>query len=166
MGEARTAVARNWSDAEETADCGSVGNRSMAVNGAAVNDTVANWEGPGACGDSGAVITVTVPSDTPSGDTVYLSGNYNVLGTGIGSDDDWLANDYPMVKTGTDTWSLTITGVPTAAFQYKFTLGSWGTVERTGSCGYAADRDFGFNTADATYTANDTVAAWDSVGSC
>jgi glucoamylase len=156
----------NWSNAEETASCGSVSNRSMTVNGGTENDTVANWEGPGACGDSGAVIDVTVPSDTPSGDTVYLSGNYNVLGTGIGSYDDWLAMDYPMIQTGPDTWTLTITGVPVADFQYKFTLGTWGTVEETSSCGYVSDRTFDFNDSDATYTASDTVAAWDGVGSC
>ena len=46
----------------------------MTVNGGTVNDTVANWGGPSACGDSGAVVNVTVPASTPSGDTVYLSG--------------------------------------------------------------------------------------------
>jgi glucoamylase len=156
----------NWSNAEETADCGSVGNRSMTVNGGTVNDTVANWEGPGACGDSGAVINVTVPSDTPAGDTVYLSGNYNVLGTGIPSSDNWLAGAYPMIQTGPGTWTLTITGVPTADFQYKFELGSWDNVEETSSCGNVANRTFGFNTPDQTYTANDTVAAWEGVGGC
>jgi glucoamylase len=159
-------LGNNWSNAEETADCGSVSNRSMSVNGGTENDTVANWEGPGACGDSGAVIDVTVPSDTPSSDTVYLSGNYNVLGTGIGSYDNWLAMDYPMVQTGPDTWTLTITGVPVADFQYKFTLGTWSTDEETSSCGYVNNRTFDFNDSDASYTANDTVAAWDGVGSC
>ena len=77
------------------------------------------------------MVNVRVPSDTPSGDTVYLSGNYDVLGTGIPSSDDWAADDYPMTQTGTDTWSITITGVPAAAFQYKFTLGSWSNVEET-----------------------------------
>jgi hypothetical protein len=156
----------NWSNSEETADCGSVSNRSMSVSGGTENDTVANWEGPGACGNSGAVINVSVPSGTPSGDTVYLSGNYNVLGTGIGSYDNWLAMDYPMIKTGADTWTLTITGVPVADFQYKFTLGTWGTVEETSSCGSVSNRSFNFNDSDASYTANDTVAAWDGVGSC
>ena len=156
----------NWSNAEETASCGSVSNRSMPVNGGAENDTVANWEGPGACGSSGAVINVTVPSSTPSSDTVYLSGNYNVLDTGIGSYDNWLAMDYPMIKTGADTWTLTVTGVPVADFQYKFTLGTWGTVEETSSCGPVSNRTFDFNDPDATYTANDTVAAWDGMGSC
>jgi glucoamylase len=159
-------LGNNWSNAEETSDCGSVSDRSMSVSGGTVNDTVANWEGPGACGDSGAVINVTVPSDTPSGDTVYLSGNYNVLGTGIPTADNWLAPDYPMIKTGTDTWTLTVTGVPDAAFQYKFELGNWNNVEETSSCGYVSDRTFGFDTPDETYTANDTVAAWEGVGGC
>ena len=154
----------SWSNVEKSASCGDVANRSMSVNGGTENDTVANWVGPGACGDSGAVINVTVPSKTPSGDTVYLSGNYDVLGTSIPSSDDWVATDYPMTKTGTNTWTLTITGVPAAAFQYKFTLGSWSNVEETASCGYAANRTFGFDTADQTYTANDTVAAWEGAG--
>jgi len=156
----------SWSNVEETASCGYVANRSMPVNGGTQNDVVANWAGPGACGDSGAVISVTVPSDTPSADTVYLSGNYDVLGTGIPSYDDWLAMDYPMIETGPDTWTLTITGVPVADFQYKFTLGSWSSVEQTSSCGYVANRTFDFNTADETYSASDTVAAWEGVGSC
>jgi glucoamylase len=156
----------NWSNAEETASCGDVSNRSMAVNGGTENDVVANWEGPGGCGDSGAVINVTVPSDTPASDTVYLSGSYDVLGTGIPAADDWLATDYPMIRTGTDTWTLTITGVPVADFQYKFTLGSWSAVEETSSCGYVSNRTFGFDTASQTYTATDTVAAWQGVGGC
>jgi glucoamylase len=159
-------LANNWSNAEETADCGTVADRTMTINGGTVSDTVANWEGPGACGDSGAVINVTVPSDTPSGDTVYLSGNYNALGTGIPAGDDWVATNYPMIKTGTGTWTLTLTGVPVANFQYKFTLGTWSSVEETSSCGTVTNRTFGFNTAGQAYTANDTVAAWQGVGSC
>ncbi|HXP20396.1 MAG TPA: glycoside hydrolase family 15 protein [Streptosporangiaceae bacterium] len=156
----------SWNNVEENADCGYVSNRGMSVNGGTVSDTVANWTGPGACGDSAAVINVTVPSGTPSGDTVYLSGSYGVLGTGIPASDDWLAASYPMIRTGPDTWTLTITGVPVAAFAYKFTLGSWNSVEETSSCGYVANRDFGFNTPDASYPANDTVAAWRGIGGC
>jgi glucoamylase len=156
----------NWSNVEKNDSCADIGNRSMSVSGGTVSDTVANWGGPSACGNSGAVINVTVPSDTPSGDTVYLSGNYDVLGTGIPAADDWVAADYPMTQTGTDTWSITITGVPAASFQYKFTLGNWNDVEETSGCGTVANRDFGFDTGDATYTASDTVAAWAGIGSC
>jgi len=155
-----------WSNVEKNAACADTSNRSMGVNGGTVNDTIANWGGPGACGNSTAVINVTVPSSTPSGATVYLSGNYSVLGTGIPSADNWIADDYPMTQTGPGTWTLTITGVPVAAFQYKFTLGSWNTVEETSSCGDLANRTFGFNTADASYTANNTVANWKGSGGC
>jgi len=156
----------SWTNVEKNADCADIGNRSMSVNGGTENDTVANWGGPGACGDSTAVIDVTVPPGTPGGGTVYLSGDYDVLGTGIPSSDDWIASDYPMIQTGPDTWTLTITGVPAASFQYKFTLGSWNNVEESSSCAATANRTFGFDTADATYTANDSVAAWEGVGTC
>jgi alpha-amylase len=155
-----------WPNVEKNASCADISNRTMTVDNGTVNDTVANWGGPGACGDSTAVINVTVPASTPSGDTVYLSGNYNVLGTGIPSADNWIANDYPMIQTGTDTWTLTITGVPVAAFQYKFTLGNWNTAEETSACGNLANRTFGFNTANVSYTATDTVAAWAGSGGC
>jgi hypothetical protein len=156
----------SWTNVEKNADCADIGNRSMSVNGGTENDTVANWGGPGACGDSTAVIDVTVPPGTPGGGTVYLSGDYDVLGTGIPSSDDWIATDYPMIQTSPDTWTLTITGVPAASFQYKFTLGSWNNVEESSSCAATANRTFGFDTADATYTANDSVAAWEGVGTC
>ncbi len=156
----------SWSNVEKNANCADISNRSMSVSNGTVNDTVANWGGPSACGDSTAVINVTVPSTTPAGDTVYLSGNYNVLGTGIPSADNWIANDYPMIQTGTNTWTLTITGIPVAAFQYKFTLGSWNTTEETSTCGSLANRTFGFNTANASYTATNTVAAWQGSGGC
>ncbi len=156
----------SWSNVEKNAACADIGNRSLSVNGGTENDTVANWGGPGACGDSTAVINVTVPAGTPGGDTVYLSGNYDVLGTGIPASDDWIATDYPMIPAGPDTWTLTITGVPSASFQYKFTLGSWNNVEESSSCAFTANRTFGVDTAGATYTANDTVAAWEGAGSC
>ena len=155
-----------WSNVEQTADCGLVSNRSLTVNGGTMNDTVANWAGPGPCGDSTAVINATVPSNTPSSDAVYLSGTYHQLGTAIPASDDWVPTDYPMVQTGPDTWTLTITGVPTNTFRYKFTLGSWDSVEETSACGYVQDRTFGFDTADASYAATATVTAWKGTAGC
>jgi alpha-amylase len=38
-----------WTNVEETSGCGYVANRTMNVNGGAVNDTVANWAGLGGC---------------------------------------------------------------------------------------------------------------------
>jgi glucoamylase len=156
----------DWSNVEETASCGYVSDRSLSVNGGTQTDTVANWAGPNGCGPAQAVINVTVPSDTPSADTVYLSGNYSALGTGMKSALDWSATESPMIKTGTDTWSLTIPAAASSAFQYKFELGSWTNVEETASCGYVSNRTFGFGSSGSSYTANDTVAAWGGIGGC
>lgn len=155
----------SWSNAEETSSCGYVSNRSMSVNGGTVTDSVANWTAPGACGPAQAVINVTVPADTPSGDTVYLSGNYSALGTGMKSSQDWSAAEIPMIKTGTDTWTLTIPAAASSSFQYKFDLGNWTNVEETASCGYVSNRTFGFGAA-GSYPANDTVSAWGGIGGC
>ena len=39
----------SWSNVEETASCGFVANRSMAVNGGTVSDAVAAWAGLDGC---------------------------------------------------------------------------------------------------------------------
>jgi hypothetical protein len=46
-----------------------------------------------------------VPAGTPGGDTVYMSGNYDVLGTRIPAADEWIATDYPMIQPGPGTWT-------------------------------------------------------------
>ncbi|HEV2377532.1 MAG TPA: glycoside hydrolase family 15 protein [Streptosporangiaceae bacterium] len=159
-------VGGTFANVEKDANCADTGNRTMTVDGGTVNDTVANWGGPGTCGDSTAVINVTVPPDTPSNGTVYLSGGYDALGTGIPASADWNTTDFPMTQTGPDTWSLTITGVPVSDLAYKFNLGSWNSVEESASCGGTPNRDFSFSTPDASFTANDTVAAWRGLGGC
>ena len=77
----------NWSNAEETAYCGTVSDRSMSVNGGTVNDTVANWEGPGACGDSrrgdqrdGAVGHAVGGHGVPVGQLQRARHRHSVLG--------------------------------------------------------------------------------------
>ena len=57
----------SWANVEKNADCGDTGNRSMSVNGGTENDTVANWGGPAACGNSGTKVEVNVPATGPDG---------------------------------------------------------------------------------------------------
>lgn len=155
-----------WNNVEETTACGYVSNRSMAVNGGSVADTVGNWEGPSTCGTAAAVITVTVPSGTSSSATVYISGNYSALGTGMASGNDWNAALYPMTKVDATHWKITVTAVPGSTLQYKYTLGAWTSVEETGSCGYVSNRSFVFGAAGSAPSANDTVAAWQGTSPC
>ncbi len=156
----------NWSNVEETASCGFVSNRSMSVNGGTVNDTVANWTGPGGCGPAQAVFTVTVPASTPAADTVYLSGNYSALGTGMKSSADWGAAEIPMTKTSATTWTLVLSAAAGASFQYKFDLGNWTNVEEGSGCAFVSNRTFGFGGAGTSFTASDTVGAWGGLAGC
>ena len=156
----------SWNNVEETSACGYVNNRSMAVNGGTVTDTVGNWEGPNTCGTAAAVITVTVPSGTPSTAAVYISGNYSALGTGMSSANDWNSALYPMTKVDATHWKITVTAAPGSTLQYKYTLGTWTSVEETGSCAYANNRSFVFGAAGSSPSANDTVPAWEGTSPC
>ncbi|MDH6115273.1 glucoamylase [Kitasatospora sp. MAP12-15] len=156
----------NWNNAEESTSCAGVGNRSMPVNRGTATDTVGNWQGPGTCGSAAAVITVTVPANTPSTATVHLSGDFSALGTGMAAANDWNAALYPMTKVDATHWTLTVTSVPGATLQYKYTLGSWSNVEEGGGCGYVGNRSFAFQGAATSYPASDTVSAWQGLNGC
>ena len=128
-------------------------------------------------------VNVTVPLNTDaSGQTVYLAGNLSALGLG---QSDWAANGIPMTRVSATKWTATIDSAANTTLSYKFDLGgSWNNVEKdadcadignrtmsvnggtVSGCGYVGNRNFGFNTADATYTANDTVANWHGFGGC
>ena len=157
----------SWSNVEETGSCGDVANRSVSVDNGTQGDTVLNWAGPNTCGNAQAIIDVTVPSSTPSGDTVYISGAYSALGTGMSSANDWTANLYPMTQIATDQWQTIVPAVSGSTLAYKFDLnGTWTNVEEGSSCGYVANRDFSFNGADSSYTASDTVVDWAGLNGC
>lgn len=155
------------SDIEESRTCSATANRSLTVNGGTVTDTVVNWAGPHTCGNAQAVIDVTVPTSTPNGDTVYIAGAFSALGTGMSSADDWNPGLYPMTRIGTDQWQVLVPAVSGTTLSYKIDLnGTWSNVEETASCGSVANRSFYFNGTGSSYTAADTVGAWDALGSC
>lgn len=155
------------SDIEESRTCSATANRSLTVDDATVTDTVVNWAGPHTCGNAQAIIDVTVPSGTPSGDTVYIAGAFSALGTGMSSADDWNPGLYPMTRIGTDEWQAVIPAVSGTTLAYKVDLnGTWSNVEETASCGDVANRSFSFNGAGSSYTAADTVGAWAGLSPC
>lgn len=139
----------------------------MAVDGGTTDVVVDNWAGPGTCGPAQAVIDVTVPSSTPSNGVVYIAGNFSALGTGMPSSSDWAAGLYPMDRTGTDQWQILVPAVSGTTLQYKFDLnGTWSNTEKTTSCASVANRSFYFNGSGSSYTANDTVGAWQGLNGC
>ena len=157
----------SWSNVEETGSCGNVANRAVSVANGTETDTVLNWAGPNTCGTAQAVIDVTVPSTTPSGDEVYISGDFSALGIGMSSSNDWSAGLYPMTKIGTNEWQTIVPSVAGDTLAYKFDLnGTWTNVEEGSSCSYVSNRSFYFNGADSSYTAADTVVDWTGLNGC
>jgi chitodextrinase len=157
----------SWSDVEETGACGYVANRTVGVDNGTQTDTVLNWAGPNTCGTAEAIIDATVPSSTPSGDEVYISGDFSALGTGMSSANDWNASLYSMTKIATDEWQIIVPAVSGDTLAYKFDLnGTWTNVEEGSSCSNLANRSFYFNGADSSYTASDTVADWAGLNGC
>ena len=104
-------------------------------------------------------VTVTVPSSTPPGDVVYLAGTLSALGLGSA---DWAPGGIALTPLSPAEWTATITATADTALSYKYTLGTWGSVEETTSCGYVANRSMSVNGGSR----NDTVAAWDGVSPC
>jgi predicted alpha/beta superfamily hydrolase len=112
-----------------------------------------HWGRPGAS-DATVVFLASVPAATPENDTVYLSGNLPALG-------EWGA-------TGLETWKTTDgrraawVEVPLGSnLEYKFTRGTWETVEKEASGGEIQNRQLA---ADAAFQRVEVqVQAWNDL---
>ncbi len=93
---------------------------------------------------------VLVPDNTPPTDTIYLTGSVSTLG-------EWAPAAIPMTDMGGNLWTTTVTLVRDTYFEYKYTRGSWTTVEKD-ALGNDIDNRVGF--ADYTQTIDDIVASW------
>ena len=101
--------------------------------------------------------TVTVPPNTPADDTVYIAGDFQ----------GWDPGSTPMERVNAATWSITLPFAEGEPPQYKYTRGTWETVERDAACDELANRtiviSFGQGgTADAA----DTVEKWRDIDGC
>jgi len=76
--------------------------------------------------NSKAQVTFTVdslPEYTPPGDELYIAGDFNGWNPGH--------EDYVMQKNGDELWEITLDGFSNGeTIEYKFTRGSWETVEK------------------------------------
>ena len=98
---------------------------------------------------------VAVPGVLAPLDTVYLAGTFNGWNPGDapggGAD---MGPALPMTPAGPGRFRLTL-GVSAGPHEYKYTLGSWGSVEMT-----AADGERDNRTLGAAALVRDTVAQW------
>jgi hypothetical protein len=98
---------------------------------------------------------VRVPAGMPPGDAVYLPGNIDQLGP-------WDPGKLRMTDKGGGIWEATITVLDGTEIQYKYTRGSWETVEWWGSITGTTNRSVTVNGGTTgTMLVDDTSTAWD-----
>ena len=93
----------------------------------------------------------SIPSNTPAGSSLYVAGSFN----------DWAPSGTLMVADGAGNYTYTIPE-GTGIVKYKFTRGSWPTVEGNASGKFLPDRTFTFT--GTPQTLNLTIQSWEDLG--
>jgi hypothetical protein len=81
--------------------------------------------------DVAVTFTVTVPSTTPAGDTVFIAGDFQ----------GWDPGGTPMTRVDATSFEITLTFPEATALQYKYARGSWDAVEKDAGCGEIPNRE-------------------------
>jgi metallo-beta-lactamase class B len=95
----------------------------------------------------------SVPANTPAGATIHVAGNFQGWDPGDPS--------YALADNGNGTYQITITPAP-GLLKFKFTRGSWATVEGNASGGFLPDREY--NYAGGNTTLDLSVQSWEDLG--
>lgn len=95
---------------------------------------------------------VALPNDTPPDDTVYIAGNFNNWDPGN--------NSYALMPIAGDTLIITFQPSP-GQLQFKFTRGSWQTVEGTSNGSFIPNRIFQYT--GGAVTLDLTIAGWEDL---
>ncbi len=95
----------------------------------------------------------SVPASTPPGDDIYIAGNFNNWNPGLAS--------YTLTSGGNGMYSITFTPVA-GTLEFKFTRGSWSTVEGNASGNVIPNRSLVYN--GGVQTVNLAIAGWEDGG--
>lgn len=96
----------------------------------------------------------SIPSSTPVGSSIYMAGTINNWNPGSAA--------HILTPDGQGNYLITIPE-GTGTVSYKFTRGSWGTVEGNATGGYLPDRTFTFT--GLPQIINLTIQTWEDLGS-
>ncbi len=95
----------------------------------------------------------SLPANTPANSTIYMAGSINSWNTAD--------SNYAMQSDGLGNWQIVIPQ-GTGTVEYKFTRGSWPTVEGNATGGFLPNRSFTFT--GAPQTINLTIQSWEDLG--
>lgn len=97
---------------------------ACSPGGSAEDTPAAGTTAPSPRSDVSVELIVNVPADTPPDAVVHVAGSLPQLG-GV-----WRPDGVPLARRDDGTWRARLAFPRGATLQYKFTLGSWQTVER------------------------------------
>lgn len=107
--------------------------------------------------DKTVFLMVTVPTATPDSDTVYIMGSFNNWDPGKFEPPD--STDIPLEFLGANSWMLVIDLPARGSYQYKYTRGSYETVEKALDSTNIPNREIEFSDiVDPVFF--DTVQTW------
>jgi hypothetical protein len=93
-----------------------------------------------------------IPSNTPINATIYIAGSLNTWNPSN--------TEYTMQPDGFGAWQIVIPE-GTGVVEYKFTRGSWASVEGNASGSYLPNRSFAFT--GNPQTINLTIQSWEDI---
>ena len=99
---------------------------------------------------------LAVPAGTPADAGVFIAGNLLAP--------PWKPDGVRMTRTAGGSYTVTIELPAGAALEYKFTRGSWATVEKTAAGADISNRRLHVSSSETTQTVADTVLQWGAGG--
>ena len=100
------------------------------------------------------IIITKIPASTPQNSLIYLAGNFNNWNPG--------QNNYKLIKNAEGQYTITLQLSP-GQYQFKFTRGSWATVEGNASGMAISNRVY--NYTGGKKTLNLEIAGWEDATS-
>lgn len=99
--------------------------------------------------DSTSILfSVSVPGYTPETDTIFIASSIN----------NWDSAGFAMTKVADSLWQYNLRSVPNTTIEYKYTRGSWETVEKDAGGSEISNRIIEVDTT--SIVTSDTVESW------
>jgi hypothetical protein len=99
----------------------------------------------------------SVPAGTPDDGQLYIAGDFQ----------GWAPGDTPMTQDAAGDWSIDLPFPAGTAIQYKYTRGSWESVEKDEACGEIPNRRLTVDgSAGPVQLVEDAVARWRDLDAC
>lgn len=94
-----------------------------------------------------------IPNNTPDNDNIYIAGNFNSWNPGN--------SNYILSKDSTTAIHKIVLNIPVGNIQFKFTRGSWASVEGNAQGGAIGNRTFSYNGSPTVL--NLTILSWEDL---